>query len=85
METLPLPQTLVESHNTDVLAMDYLYVQGIPFHQSVSTGYKFRTVEALRGKKKPKHADIKAQSKRAINIYHARGITVQQVNADNPN
>ena len=83
MEITPLPQTLVESHNSDTLVMDYCYFQGILFHQSISTGYKFRTIEALRSKKKPKHADVKAQSKRAINIYHTRGIAVKQINADN--
>ena len=37
----------------------------------------------MRDKKKTNHSDVKAQSKRAINIYHAREIPVDQVNTDN--
>ena len=79
----PLPKTLVDTHSTDIISMDYLYVQGIPFHQSITTSYKFRTIEALRGKKKPKGKDVIAQSKRALNVYHAREITISQLNVDN--
>ena len=32
MEMKPLPKTLVDTHSTDIISMDYLYVQGIPFH-----------------------------------------------------
>ena len=63
--------------------MDYLYIQGIPFHHSISQSNKFRITEALRAKKKPNNSDIIAKSKRAINIYHAREITIEQVNVDN--
>ena len=77
MEILPLPLTLVESHSSDILGIDHLYVQGISFHQNISTGYKFRTIEALRGKKNPNHNDIKDQLIQAVNIYHARGIAVE--------
>ena len=83
MEMEPLPKTLVDTHSTDMISMDYLYVQGIPFHQSITTAYKFRTVEALRGKKKPTGKDVIVQSKRALNVYHARKITITQLNADN--
>ena len=40
-------------------------------------------IEALRGKKKPNAKDVKAQSKRAINVYHARNISIIQLNGDN--
>ena len=83
MGITPLPETLVETHSSDMIAMDYLYVQGIPFHQSITTSYKFRTIEALRGKKKPNSKDVIAQSKRALNVYHARNITISQLNGDN--
>ena len=83
MEMKPLPKTLVDTHSTDIISMDYLYVQGIPFHQSITTSYKFRTIEALRGKKKPRGKDVIAQSKRALNVYHARKITISQLNVDN--
>ena len=69
MAVIPLPLTLVETHNTDSLEINYLYVQGIPFHHSISKSYKFRTIEALRGKKKPNNNDVSSQSKFAINMY----------------
>ena len=80
---IPLPKTLVETHTTDTLAMDYVYVQGVPFHHSITTSYKFRTIEALRGKKEPNHSNVTAQSKRVIHIYHVREVSIEQVNADN--
>ena len=80
---LPLTKLLVETHSSDLLGMDYLFVQGIPFHQSISTGYKFRTIEALRGKRNPNGKGVKDQSKRAIHVYHACGINIRQVNGDN--
>ena len=83
MEMLPHPKTLAETHISDMLSMDYLFVQGIPFYQRISRRFKFRTIEALRGKRKLNHNDIPAQSKRAINVYHTRKVTVEQVNADN--
>ena len=58
MVMVSLPKTLVETHNTESLSIDYLYVQGIPFHHSISKSYKFRTVEALRNKKKPSKKDV---------------------------
>lgn len=79
----PLPKTLVENNSTDMILMDYLYKQGIPFHQSITRSYKFRTIEALRVKKKPSGEDVIAQSKRALNVYHARKITINQLNVDN--
>ena len=63
--------------------MDYIYVQGVPFHHSMSRSYKFRTIESLRGKSKPNNNDIKVQSKRTINVYHAQEISISQLNVDN--
>ena len=61
MKTLPLSMNLVKTYSSDILEMGYLYVQGMPFHQSICSGYKFRTIEALRGKKKPNREDTKAK------------------------
>ena len=63
--------------------MDYIYVQGVYVHHSMSRSYKFRTIESLRGKNKPNNNDIKVQSKRAINVYHPREISISQLNVDN--
>ena len=69
------PTTILHSHNT--------HAQSIPFHHSIARSYKFRTVESLRGKSKPSGNDIINMSKRAVNIYHNRGIRITQVNGDN--
>ena len=63
--------------------MDYLYAQGISFHHSISKNYKFRTIEPLRGKKKPNNNDVSSQSKLTINVYQSRKNIIKQVNADN--
>ena len=72
----------METHSSDMISIDYLYVQVIPFHQSLTTNYKIRTIESLRSKKKPNGKDEVDQSKRAINVYHARKITIIQLNGD---
>ena len=60
-----------------------MYLQSIPFHHSIARSHKFRTVESLLGKSKPSGNDIINMSKRAVNIYHNRGIRITQVNGDN--
>ena len=78
------------NHNSDVVSMDFLYVQGIPFHHSITTDYKYRTADAVRGKRKKngKVRKLNARyvrnlSKRAINKYLRRGVSITQINADN--
>ena len=78
--------------------MDYLYVQGIPFHHSIAKSYRYRTGVPLRGKMrpsskeskqkikkavKPNASDTKRLSKRAINKYLRQGIRIKQINVDN--
>ena len=74
MPLIPIPTTVYDHHNSDVLSMDFLYVQGIPFHDSISTDYKYRTTDAVRGKKgkgrkarKPNARNVRNFSKKAIN------------------
>ena len=38
-----------DTYSSDVLSMDYVHVQRIPFHQSITSIYKFGAIEALRG------------------------------------
>ena len=58
MELILLPVTLIETHSTESLVMDYLCVQGIPLHHNISKSHKFRTIEALKGKMKPSKKDV---------------------------
>lgn len=82
-KTFQMPRSIIDNHGSDQLSMDYLYIQGMPFHHSITKSYKMRTIESLRGKAKPNSNDIERMSKRAINIYHKRGVKVSQVNVDN--
>ena len=84
-EYLPvqIPKTIMDHHNTDVLNMDYMYVQKVSFHHSISTNYKYRTTKPIRGKKKPNARDTVRCSKKAVNKYHARQVGIIQINADN--
>ena len=58
IEIIPLPKTIIETHSSDSLSMEYVYVQEIPFHRSISKSYKFRTADALRSNKKLNHDNI---------------------------
>ena len=40
MEMLPLPKTLVETHSSDFLEMNYLFVQGILTRNNIRRDYK---------------------------------------------
>ena len=48
-----IPETILDLHPSLVLSMDYMYVQGIPILHSISSGYKFRTIEATRDTSNP--------------------------------
>ena len=75
----------MDSHPNVNVSADYLFVQSIPMLHSISKKYKFRTIEALKdtSKRKAKAIDIEKGTKRIINMYHARGLRVTQINTDN--
>ena len=77
-------ETLKDLHPHVNLSVDYFFVQGITFLHSISRGYDFRTIENIKdfGKKSNK-SKILTGVKKCVNIYHARGLTVTQLNADN--
>ena len=83
LQNLPIPKMIIDNHNEDAISLYFIFVQGIPFLHSISESYKNRKIEPLRGKKKTDNTDITNMSKRVVNTYHARGIRVSQVNADN--
>ena len=83
IENIPIPSMIMDNHREEVLSIDFVFVQGIPFLHSTSETYKYKTVEPLRGKKKADNKDIINMVKRAVNVYHARGIRITQINVDN--
>ena len=82
MPLVEIPATILDLRPTVTLSMDYVYIQGIPILHSISSGYTFRTIEAVRATKPNKKITVAAAS-RVINIYEARGFQVAQINADN--
>ena len=78
-----IPEDIWVHHQTEILGMDYLFVQNLPHFHLIRKSYKMRTVDALIGKGTPNKEDMKESILKAINMYHARSITITQINADN--
>ena len=78
--TIPLPRTTQDFHSAVTLCIDFFYVNGIPLLHTISRSYKFRTIEEV---------DNRAQNtmingiKRVVNLYKCRGITIDNIHADN--
>ena len=79
---VPIPKTITDLHPTVNLSADYLFIQSIPFLHTFSRGYEFRTIDHINGKKATKD-EMEEGIKKAINVYHSRGIHVHNVNTDN--
>ena len=82
MSLVEISATILDLHPTVTLSMDYVFIQGIPMLYSILSGYKFRTIEAVRVQKLNKKITVETASK-VVNIYKARGLQVAQINADN--
>ena len=67
-------ETILDLHPSLVLPMDYVYVQGIPMLHSISSRYKFRTIEAIRDKSKPNKSNLVRSASKVVNIYNSRGL-----------
>ena len=78
-----IPEDIWVHHQTEILGMDYLFVQSLPHFHSIGNSYKMRTVDALIGKSTPNKEDMKESILKAINMYYARSGTITQINADN--
>ena len=79
-----IPNTIKELHLSISLSVECFFVQGIAFLHSISNGYGFRMVEHLNDYKRKYNEKIMiSRVKRCINIYHARGLTVERLNKDN--
>jgi len=94
-QAVPISKTILDFHPNDILSMDYFYVQGVPFHHSISNGYRYRNTILLRGKqkvnkkkrkknvRKSNAKNVTNMSKKTINKDLTRGIHITQVNRDN--
>ena len=62
-----------------------MFVQGIQFSTTISHQLKFRTIKSLQysRKKEAKKEDIINGLNKVIQLYHARGLTVETIQADN--
>jgi len=80
---IPIQKTITDFHPNVKLLADYFYVQAIPLVHSIARKYQFRTIEVVKAGRKPKKKDTELGLKRVINMYHARGLRVIQVNTDN--
>ena len=60
---IPIPKMIIDNHSEEVISMDFIFVQGIPFHHSISESYKNRVVDSLSGKIKANNANIKNMSR----------------------
>ena len=83
-QRVEIPNSIKDLHPHIHLSVDYFFVQGIAFLHSISRGYNMRTIEHhSKFKKKYTKKDMLAGIKKCINMYHARGLTVVQLNGDN--
>lgn len=78
-----MPPEIWEHHQKENVATDYLCVQGIPHFHLIEEVYKFRKIATLKGSKASKDTDVIKRTKQAINVYHTRKLTVDQLNTDN--
>ena len=80
---IPIPQTIRDFHSSISVSVDYLYVQGITMLHSISgSSYKFRKLQPIFKAKANKDNILKG-IRNIINTYQSRGITVEQIEADN--
>ena len=62
------------------LCIDFFYVNGIPLLHTISRSFKFRTVEETTNRNQ---STMVRGIKRAVQLYRARGLIVNNIHADN--
>ena len=84
MTRVNMPDTIKDLHPRINLSADFFFVQGIAFLHSISRGYDFRTIDHIKDfRTKYDKMEMLAGVKACINVYHARGLEVTQLNTDN--
>ena len=52
VSVVPIPTSILASHPTITICMDFFFVQGLTFLHSISRGYQFRTVQSTPNRSK---------------------------------
>ena len=75
----PVPEEVMGAHKNVTLAIDIMFVNGIPFFVTISRGIRFGTVESLNNRQ---IGTIKQCLVKVIATYQRRGFTVDTILAD---
>ena len=79
--SIPMSRDIIDRHPTTTVSIDYMFVQGLCILHTTSTGYEFKTIEYIPGKKGSAKTSLKGIL-RVIKKFKDRGIRVTQVNGD---
>ena len=77
---VPLPLMIKDHHGSDILDVDFSYVNGCAFLHTKTRSIKFKSVKRCysRGKK-----EILRGLAKVIDVYKARGLTISSICGDN--
>ena len=79
-QAIPIPAHVAAHHRELTLCMDFFFVQGIAFLHSISRKIGFRTLAQVPNRSK---TTILKETKSITHLYHARGLTICDIHADN--
>ena len=82
-EIVEMPREILQRNRNVHIYADYMYVHGMPFLTTISSDFKFQTVEPLMNKQKANQDDMVQGINRVIDLYHGRGLKVVQIATDN--
>lgn len=80
---MAIPPTILDHHPTVNISGDFMFVQGMPFLHTISSCYKFRTIQAHTKGEGITRSKIKKGILKVIKKYEDRGLNVAQLNCDN--
>ena len=83
LHTTALDEAILHQHPTGSLSADYFFVNSIPFLHTHSEIFCFRTCEPIRNKRKANKRDTIDGLRSVIRFYTTRGLSIEQINADN--
>lgn len=78
-DAVPIPAPILVHHQNIVLCVDNFFVQGIPFHPTISRNIGFCTVSPIPNWNM---ATILHETLTAVNHYHAHRLCVHDVHAN---
>ena len=83
MAPASIPEEIWINHQSEIVAVDYFYIQSISHFHSIGKTYQMRIVETVIHRRIPSKDAISRSLTNTVNMYHGRNITVAQINADN--